>query len=155
MLCRTFIRTVRLTAPSLSPVSPGLGEFTAASPFPDSRPAVSISPRISAPLLGFPTPKDRCFNPATDREAHLTDAFDCLSLPAAASIASFGCGSTFQARLASAWLAVPRTSWNQTLCSLKPASQSNKFLAIPAVFLSFVMDCFVTFTRQCHWILCG
>ncbi len=86
MRCRTFAEPVRLTAPSLSPVSPGLGEIATVNPFPGSSSAISISPRIPAPLQGFCALPDRSFNPATDREAHLPNASDCPSLPAACPI---------------------------------------------------------------------
>jgi hypothetical protein len=86
MRCRIFVRTVRSTAPSLSPVSPGSGEIATANPFPNSNSAISIGPRISTPLRGFRTPPDQSFNPATDQVAHLPNAPDCPSLPAAYSI---------------------------------------------------------------------
>jgi hypothetical protein len=86
MRCRIFVKTVRSTAPSLSPVSPGSGEIATANPFPNSNSAISIGPRISTPLRGFRTPPDRSFNPATDQVAHLPNAPDCPSLPAAYSI---------------------------------------------------------------------
>jgi len=86
MRCRTFARPVRFAAPSLSPVSPGSGEIATVNPFPSSSSAISISFRISTPLQGFLAPQDQSFNPATDQEAHLPNASDCLSLPAACPI---------------------------------------------------------------------
>jgi hypothetical protein len=81
MRCRTLVKPVRFAAPSLSPVSPGSGEIATANPFLDSSSAISISPWISTPLQGFCAPPDQNLNPATDREAHLPNASDCLSLP--------------------------------------------------------------------------
>jgi len=56
MRCRAFAKPVRSAAPSLSPVSPGLGEIDAVNPFPSSSSAISISLRISAPLQGILCP---------------------------------------------------------------------------------------------------
>jgi len=99
--CWTHLRSVRLTAPPLSPVRPGLGGLNTADPLPDARPAIPIFPRTCAPLRGF-TPSGSKRLPDSDRMAHLPDALVCLSLPAAVSIdIGTGCGSTFQARFAS------------------------------------------------------
>jgi hypothetical protein len=86
MRCRTFAKPVRLTAPSLSPVSPGSGDIDTANPFLGSSSAISISPRISTPLQGFWAPPDQSIDPATNREAHLPNASNCPSLPAACPI---------------------------------------------------------------------
>src|SRR6202021_592674 len=56
------------------------------TPFLGSSSAISISLRIRAPRQGFCALPDQSLNPATDREAHLPNASDCLSLPAACPI---------------------------------------------------------------------
>ena len=56
MRCRVFADPVRFTAPSLSPVSPGLGEIDTANPFPSYNSAISISTWIGAPLQGLVLP---------------------------------------------------------------------------------------------------
>ena len=120
LLCGTFTEPVRLAAPSLSPVSPGLGGIGAVNPFPESSSAISISSRTSTPLWGCCTPPDRSVQPGHKSRGSPPE---CVRLPFAPRRRfywnSLSFGSTFQARLASVWLAVPRTSWNQVLCCIE------------------------------------
>lgn len=145
----TFVKPVRLAAPSLSPVSPGSGKIATANPLPDSSLAISISRRISAPRQGFCAPPDRSFNPATSREAHRPDASDCPSLPAAESIGIVS-ATDQRSRLASlpvGLLFLEPLGTKSHVHSDRPL-QSNKFCALAPVFLNILAVYFVTVTRQ-------
>ncbi len=83
--CRICFRSVRLTAPPLSPVRPGLGGLNTADPLPDASPAIPVFPPACAPLWGF-TPSGSKRLPNSYRVAHLPDATVGLSLPAPVSI---------------------------------------------------------------------
>jgi len=54
----TFTGFVRPVAPSLMPVSPGVGDLNTACPLPDSGPAIPIPPRARSPL-GLSSPPDQ------------------------------------------------------------------------------------------------
>ena len=156
MRCRTFTEPVRLAAPSLSPVSPGSGEIATANPSLGSCSAISISPRISAPLQGFCAPPDQSLNPATDREAHLPNASDNPSLPTARPIGIVSAADQ-RSRLASLPFGSLFLEPLGTKCYVasKQALQSNEFCGCARVFLKIVGAYFVTFARHSHWIVCG
>jgi hypothetical protein len=147
--CVTFVRPVRLTTPSLSPVSPGSGDIATVNPFPDSSFAISISRQISAPRLGLCAPTDRSFHLATDREVHLPNASDCPLLPATSSIGIVSAADQ-RSKLASLPVGLLFLEPLGTKCQYdsEPPLQSNEIWLRKMVFLNIVLSYFVTVARH-------
>lgn len=78
---------------------PGVGDVNTACPFPNSRPAIPVPPRISAPLRGsfFPSGSPRSIRLITGKLAFRNDPISCCSLLSILFLA-FDCRSSLRVR---------------------------------------------------------
>jgi hypothetical protein len=111
-------------------------------------------PPASAPRQDFYFPSVQSVQPAYRRSVRLPNPPDCLSLPVSVSIASFGSGSSFQARSVSEACCSSNLLEPFSLCA-RMANRSTNFVSFRSVFINSLLLPYLWVAAGKACISCG